>query len=83
VTTTEPDACPIGPGARTPEARALAVVELARAGQFDQIRELFTAGLRPMVTAAALQAAWEAELAERGQLTAVGAPTPAASPRSR
>jgi hypothetical protein len=53
----------------------MAVVELARTGQFDQIRELFTPGLRPMVTAAALQAAWEAELAERGQLTAVGAPT--------
>src|SRR5277367_3749150 len=53
----------------------MAVVELARAGKFDEIRELFTPGLRPMVTAAALQAAWEAELAERGQLTAVGSPT--------
>ena len=58
-----------------PQARALAVVELARAGQLDSIRELFTAGLRPMVTAAALRAAWEAELAERGQLTSVAAPT--------
>ena len=58
-----------------PAARALAVVELARAGQFDEIRELFTPGLRPMVTAAGLRAAWEAELAERGQLTSVGAPT--------
>ena len=55
--------------------RAMAVVELARTGQFDEIRELFTPGLRPMVTAAGLQAAWEAELAERGQLTSVGAPT--------
>ena len=54
--------------------RAMAVVELARTGQFDEIRELFTPGLRPMVTAAGLRAAWEAELAERGQLTAVGAP---------
>ena len=43
-------------------------------GQFDEIRELFTPGLRPMVTADGLQAAWEAELAERGQLTAVGDP---------
>ena len=32
--------------------RAMAVVELARTGQFDEIRELFTPGLRPMVTAA-------------------------------
>jgi uncharacterized protein len=69
VTPTEPEAVQ-----ETPEARALAVVELARAGQFDEIRELFTPGLRPMVTADALRAAWEAELAERGQLTAVGAP---------
>jgi hypothetical protein len=69
VTPTEPEAPPIAP-----EARALAVVDLARTGQFDEIRELFTPGLRPMVTAAALQAAWETELAERGQLTAVGAP---------
>jgi uncharacterized protein len=69
VTPTEPEAAPV-----TPEDRALAVVELARAGRFDEIRELFTPGLRPMVTADALRAAWEAELAERGQLTAVGAP---------
>ena len=69
MTSTEPEAVQV-----TPEARALAVVELARAGQFDQIRELFTPGLRPMVTADGLRAAWEAEVAERGQLTAVGAP---------
>jgi dienelactone hydrolase len=69
VTPTEPEAVQV-----TPEARALAVVELARAGQFDEIRELFTPGLRPMVTADGLRAAWEVELAERGQLTAVGAP---------
>jgi dienelactone hydrolase len=69
VTSTEPEAVQV-----TPEARALAVVELARAGQFDQIRGLFTPGLRPMVTADGLRAAWEAEVAERGQLTAVGAP---------
>jgi uncharacterized protein len=69
VTSTEPEAVQV-----TPEARALAVVELARAGQFDEIRELFTPGLRPMVTADGLRAAWDAELAERGQLTAVGDP---------
>jgi dienelactone hydrolase len=52
--------------------RAFTVVELARTGQFDEIRELFTPGLRPMVTAAGLQAAWEAVLAERGRLVSVG-----------
>jgi uncharacterized protein len=79
VTPTEPEAPPIEPASIEPasiepQARAMAVVELARAGQFDEIRELFTPGLRPMVTAAGLQAAWQAELAERGQLTSVGAP---------
>jgi len=69
VTPTEPDAPPA-----KPEARALAVLELAREGQFDQIRKLFTPGLRPMVTADGLRAAWEAELAQRGQVTGVGAP---------
>jgi uncharacterized protein len=71
VTPTEPEA----PATSTePEARALAVVELARAGRFEEIRALFTPGLRPMVTAAGLQAAWEAELAQHGQLTGVGEP---------
>jgi len=69
MTPTEPEA-PL----TTPADRALAVVELARTGQFEQIRELFTSGLRPMVTAAALQAAWEAELAERGRVTSVESP---------
>ena len=73
MTPTEPEAPPLAPPL-APEARALAVLDLARTGQFDEIRELFTPGLRPMVTAAGLRAAWEAELAERGQLTAVGAP---------
>lgn len=61
---------PIEPG-----DRALAVLDLARAGSFAEIRELFAEGLRPMVTAAALQAAWEAELAEYGPVTSVGTPT--------
>jgi uncharacterized protein len=56
------------------EDRAAAVVELARTGQFDEIRELFTPGLRPMVTADGLRAAWEAVLADYGQLSSVGAP---------
>jgi hypothetical protein len=58
-----------------PGDRALAVLDLARAGSFAEIRELFAEGLRPMVTAAALQAAWEAELVEYGPVTSVGTPT--------
>ena len=41
----------------------MAVLDLARAGQFEEIRELFTPGLRPMVPPGGLQAAWEAEIA--------------------
>ena len=56
------------------QTAALAVLDLARAGRFDEIRELFAASLRPMVTAAALQAAWDAELARAGPVVSVGAP---------
>ncbi len=59
MTPTEPETRPEpqargygGRGAPMLEDRAQPVVELARAGQFDQIRELFTPALRPMVTAA-------------------------------
>ena len=57
-----------------PEGTAMRVLELARAGQFAQLRDLFTEGLRPMVTAAALQAAWETALAEHGPVSTVGVP---------
>jgi dienelactone hydrolase len=70
MTPTEPEAFPAGP-----EGRALTVLDLVRAGQFAEIRELFTQGLRPMVTAAALRAAWEAALAERGPLASIGTST--------
>ena len=55
-----------------PEGRALTVLDLARAGWFAEIRDLFIEGLRPMVTAAALQAAWEAAMAEHGPVTSAG-----------
>ncbi|MGH2441545.1 MAG: alpha/beta hydrolase family protein [Chloroflexota bacterium] len=58
-----------------PENRALAVLALARAGRFEEVRDLFTGRLRPMVTAAALHAAWEAEQLERGEVTLVGTPS--------
>ena len=70
MTPTEPHQEELATGA---EDRAIAVVELARTGHFEDIRGLFTPGLRPMVTAAGLQAAWEAVLADRGQLVSVGA----------
>jgi uncharacterized protein len=69
VTATEPDASHVDLA-----QAALSVLDLIRAGKFADIRDLFTAGLRPMVTAAALQAAWEAALAEHGPLTAAGVP---------
>jgi uncharacterized protein len=60
--------------ATEPAGRALTVLDLARAGRFAEIRDLFAQGLRPMVTAAALQAAWETALAERGPVSSVGPP---------
>jgi uncharacterized protein len=58
----------------TPAAAALAVIEMARQGQFAQIRERFAPPLRPMVPAGALQAAWESELARNGPVSSVGTP---------
>jgi len=53
---------------------AVTVLDLARAGRFAEIRELFAPQLRAMVPAGALEAAWAAEVARRGQVTAVGVP---------
>jgi uncharacterized protein len=69
VTPTEPQASPA-----EPERRALAVLDLVRAGEFSEIRDLFTEALRPLVTGAALQAAWAAALAEHGPLAVAGVP---------
>ena len=41
----------------TPSEISLAVVEMARSGQFEEIRDRFAPQLRPMVTPEALQAA--------------------------
>ena len=56
----------------TQAAAGLAVIEMARQGRFEEIRERFAPQLRPMVPAGALQAAWEAELARNGQVASVG-----------
>jgi dienelactone hydrolase len=60
--------------ATTPAATSLAVLEMARAGGFAQIREMFAPQLRPMVTAEAIQAAWSAELGRQGEVASIGAP---------
>jgi hypothetical protein len=51
-----------------------AVVDLLRAGRFAELREMFAPSLRPLVTAEALEAAWTAEVARHGAVTAVGTP---------
>ncbi|MGH3220462.1 MAG: serine aminopeptidase domain-containing protein [Streptosporangiaceae bacterium] len=57
----------------TSAAAALAVIEMAGQGRFEEIRERFAPQLRPMVPAEALRSAWEAELARSGQVASVGA----------
>jgi dienelactone hydrolase len=56
----------------TSAAAGLAVIEMARQGRFEEIRDRFAPQLRPMVPAGALRAAWEAELARSGQVASVG-----------
>ncbi len=52
----------------------LGALELARAGRFPEICELFAPPLRPLVTPEALQAGWDAELTRQGPITSVGGP---------
>ena len=60
-------------------AIGLEVVELARAGRFTEICDLFAPPLRSMVTPEALEAAWRSELERLGPVTAVGEPACEAS----
>jgi dienelactone hydrolase len=60
----------------TPEATALAVIDLARQGRFAEITAMFAPQLRPMAPPEALRAAWEAEIAARGEVSGVDAPAP-------
>ena len=64
-----------------PGPMALAVLEMARAGRFEEIRERFAPPLRPLVPAEALQAAWAAEISRAGAVT--GAGTPVSEPAGR
>jgi dienelactone hydrolase len=55
-------------------AVGLTVLDLAKAGRFAEIRDMFAPNLRAMVTPESLQAAWTAELGRHGPVTSVGAP---------
>jgi len=60
---------------------ALAVIGMVRRGQFAEVRDMFAPQLRPLVPPETLRAAWAAEIAKNGQVSAVGAPvTEAAGP---
>jgi uncharacterized protein len=54
-----------------PEAAGVAVVEMARAGRFTEIEELFAPSLRAMIDAEAVRSAWTTAI---GAVSAVGEP---------
>ena len=53
---------------------ALAVIEMARRGDFTGISDKFLPQLRALAPPEALRAAWDAELARNGQVSALGTP---------
>lgn len=55
-----------------PQAVALTILDLARAGRFTDIRERFAPSLQTMVSAEVLKAAWDAEVAQLGPVRTVG-----------
>jgi uncharacterized protein len=57
-----------------PAPTGMAALELAQAGRFAEIRDMFAPQLRAMVSAEALQATWAAELGRHGPVSSVGAP---------
>ena len=58
----------------SPAGAALAVIDMARNGQFTELCERFAPPLRPMVSPGALRAEWESETAQHGPVTGVGTP---------
>ncbi len=58
----------------TPVQTTLSALDLARAGRFAEIRDLFAPQLQALVPPEALKAAWEAELGRQGAVASVGAP---------
>jgi hypothetical protein len=55
-------------------AIAASVIEMARAGRFAGLEELFAPPLRAVVSAATIQTAWTAEATRIGPVKAVGTP---------
>lgn len=60
--------------AATTDEQALAVVGLARAGRFEEIRDRFVPSVVPLVNADALRTAWTAAIDGIGGIDSVGAP---------
>lgn len=58
----------------TPEQGALHALELARAGCFEEIRDLFAPELQRLVAPDVLRAGWEGELGRQGEIVCVGEP---------
>jgi uncharacterized protein len=58
-----------------PGRAGLAVLDLAQAGRFADIRDMFAPQLRALVSAESLQAAWQAEVDRRGSVTSAGPPS--------
>ncbi len=56
----------------SPIQAGLAALALARAGQFEEVRERFAEPLRPMVAADALRTAWEEAVGKLGEVTSIG-----------
>ena len=59
---------------REPVEVALAALELAQAGRFAEIRDLFAPQLQSLVTPEALETGWKAELDRQGQVVSIGGP---------
>jgi dienelactone hydrolase len=57
-----------------PTTTGMTVLDLAQAGRFEEIHDLFAPPLRAMAPTEMLRAAWAAEIAQRGPVTAVGEP---------
>jgi uncharacterized protein len=60
--------------AATPVQTTLTALDLAQAGRFGEIRDLFAPQLQAMVPPEALKAAWDAELGRQGAVASVGTP---------
>jgi dienelactone hydrolase len=60
--------------ATEPAITGLTVLDMAQAGHFAEIHELFAPPLRAMVPPETLQAAWAAQIGRRGPVTSVGTP---------